>query len=48
MIMSEKGVVGSVFTSVSTTELCKAKFLWFASRNGCDQKSKDMVEHSKK
>lgn len=45
MIMSEKGVVGSIFTSVST-ELCKAQFLWFASRNGHDQNSKVMADHA--
>lgn len=45
MIMLEKGVVGSIFISVSTTELCKAQFLWFASRNGHDQNSEVMIDH---
>lgn len=46
MIMLEKGVVGSIFTSVNTTELCKAQFLWFASRNGHDQNSEVIIDHA--
>lgn len=40
MIMSERGVVGSIYDSVSITE-----FLWFAARKGYDQKLKVIIDH---
>lgn len=46
MFISEKGVVGSVFTSVSSTELCKAQFLWFAARNCHDHNLNVMVDYA--